>query len=63
MKIMIEVKNNYGRPVAYPVCVAAHNFAAIAKTETLTPDTLKLIGLLGYEVEVVQPDLSDLLGV
>ena len=48
MKIKIEVKNNYGRPVAYPVCPAAHNFAAIAKTETLTADTLKLIGLLGY---------------
>ena len=63
MKIMIEVKNNYGKPVAYPVCPTAHNFAAIAKTETLTADTLKLIGLLGYEVEVVQPDLSDLLGV
>ena len=63
MKIKIEVKNNYGRPVAYPVCPDAHNFAAIAKTETLTADTLKLIGLLGYEVEVVQPDLSDLLGV
>ena len=63
MKIMIEVKNNYGKPVPYPVCVAAHNFAAIAKTETLTPDTLKLIGLLGFEVEVVQPDLSDLLGI
>ena len=61
MQINIEIKNNYGKPVAYPACAAAHNFAAIAKTETLTADTLKLIGLLGYKIEVVQPDLSDLL--
>ena len=61
MKIDIQIKNNYGKPVAYPACAAAQKFAAIAKTNTLTPETLKLIASLGYQVEVVQPDLADLL--
>ena len=61
MKIDIQIKNNYGKPVAYPACVVASKFAAIAKTNTLTPETLKLIASLGYQVEVVEPDLADLL--
>ena len=61
MQINIEIKNQWGKPVAYPACAAAQKFAAIAKTETLTAETLKLIASLGYQVEVVQPDLSDLL--
>jgi hypothetical protein len=37
--------------VAYPHCDASRVFAQIAGTKTLTSDTIRLIRLLGYEVE------------
>ncbi len=53
MKIIINIREVYGVPKAYPVCEQAKVFARIAGTETLTSKTLALIAKLGYEVELV----------
>ena len=53
MRIIINIREVYGVPKAYPVCEQAKLFARIAGTETLTSKTLALIAKLGYEVELV----------
>lgn len=55
MKITIEQRDQYGAPVFFPVCDNAHRFARIAKTKTLTLDTLHQIKLLGYEINCKLP--------
>ena len=52
--ITIEIKNNYGRQVIYPVCERAMLFAKIAGTTTLTEATIKAIRDLGYGI-IQQP--------
>ena len=48
--LLIEVRNVYGEPKAYPACPAARIFADIAGTKTLTAATLHLAQQLGYRV-------------
>jgi len=57
-KITIERRDQYGAPVFHPVCEQAQLFARIAKTKTLTLDTLELVKLLGYRIEVKHPELT-----
>ena len=49
-EIKVKVKNVYGKDLVYPVCVEAKIFAKIAGDTTLTPETLKRIMFLGYDV-------------
>lgn len=55
MRIEIQIKNQYGNTVAYPVCHAAKLFARIAGTKTLPSQALKDIQALGYEIVSVNP--------
>ena len=52
--ITVRVKDVYGKQNIYPACPAAHIFASIAGTNTLTPDTIKRIRTLGYQVNIEQ---------
>jgi hypothetical protein len=54
-KITIERRDQYGAPVFHPVCEQAQLFARIAKTKTLTPETLRAIKSLGYQLEIIHP--------
>lgn len=54
LTIRIELRDQYGKQVAHPVCDTAKTFAAIAGTTTLTDMTLKRIKLLGYHINVTQ---------
>ncbi len=56
MQITIKQTNQYGVTVFAPVCETAKTFAQIAKTKTLTPDTLRAIKALGYQIEIVHPE-------
>lgn len=58
MKITIEQRDQYGARVFFPVCDNAQRFAQIAKTKTLTLDTLQLIKALGYQIEVNRPAVT-----
>jgi hypothetical protein len=43
MKITLERRDQYGAPVYHPIDDAARLFARIAKTKTLTPDTIAAV--------------------
>lgn len=58
MNIMVKIKNVYGRELVYPVCPKAKALALLAGHETLTPDDIKVIKLLGYVLEVETPSLA-----
>lgn len=49
--VQLRVANNYGNQTLYPINEAAHLFAQIAGTKTLTIPTIKHIMALGYTVE------------
>jgi hypothetical protein len=51
-QITVERRDQYGTPVFHPVCENARTFARIAKTKTLTLDTLKQVSLLGYAIKI-----------
>ena len=56
--ITVERRDQYGAPVFHPVCDQAQLFARIAKTKTLTIDTLAHIKALGYQLEIVLPSFD-----
>ena len=56
--ITVERRDQYGAPVFHPVCDQAQLFARIAKTKTLTLDTLALVKALGYRVDVKHPETT-----
>ena len=51
-QITIEVKNNYGAQIAYPVCERSKLFAKLAGTRTLTAEALRIIAALGYTINL-----------
>jgi len=55
--IYIKVDKHYGGFVFYPVCDKAISFASIAKTKTLSYQTIKNIKELGYEL--ISEDFRD----
>jgi hypothetical protein len=55
MKITLERRDQYGAPVYHPIDDAARLFARIAKTKTLTPDTIAAVRALGYQIEITHP--------
>lgn len=52
MKILVRLKEVYGKRHIYPVCDSAKLFAKIARTKTLTQSTIDDIKSLGYEIEI-----------
>ena len=54
LQIVVRLKTNYGSQVIYPSCDRAKGFAKLLNQETLTPQNIRVIKELGYEV-VVKP--------
>lgn len=54
LTVHIQLKDQYGRQVAYPICDTARTFAEIAGTKILTDTTLKRIAALGYTINTVK---------
>ena len=48
--IAITLREVYGNALVYPACPDAVRFAEIAGSKTLTPQTLRLIEDLGYDI-------------
>lgn len=57
MVVQLKVKQNYGNQALYPHNHAAHQFANIAGTKTLTITTIKYIMALGYTVEYIHDEV------
>jgi hypothetical protein len=54
LTVRIELRDQYGKQVAYPVCDTAKTFADIANSKTLTDQTLLRIAGLGYTIITTQ---------
>lgn len=54
MTITIQIKNNYGKDVAYPVCEKGKEFCKIAGTKTITKEMAESIEKLGFTIQVQQ---------
>ncbi len=61
MNIEVIIEPQYGKWVYYPACDKAKAFAAIARTKTLTDDTLVQIKKLGYEIKASSKSMNDLI--
>jgi hypothetical protein len=48
---LIEIKNQYGNELVYPICKTSWLLANIAKQTTLTPATIMYAKQLGYTFE------------
>lgn len=60
MQIEVIIEPQYGKWVYYPACANARAFAAIARTKTLTEETLSHIKALGYEIKASAKSLDAL---
>lgn len=58
-RIIVRVREVYGRRLVYPVCERAKLFAQIAGAATLTPDVVKLIKALGFGLTITPDTLPD----
>mgnify|MGYP005830556925 CR=1 FL=1 len=56
MNIIVKIKSVYNKDLIYPVCHKAKLFARISgatdEAKTLTPQTIRKIKELGYEIAV-----------
>lgn len=59
-QITVNIEPQYGKWVYYPACEDAKAFAAIARTTTLTEQTLAHIRELGYEIKAQAKSLDAL---
>lgn len=50
MKILITLKDIYGKETVYPACEKAELFCQLAGTKTLTAAMLRSIQALGFEI-------------
>jgi hypothetical protein len=50
MQITVQIRTVYGVENVYPICDKAKSFARIARTKTLTLDTLHEVKALGYDI-------------
>jgi len=48
--IQVKVKNVYGQKLIYPVCPNAKRFCELTNTKTLTINSLRIIGKLGFDI-------------
>lgn len=55
--VQLLVKDQYGAQALHPHNATAHLFADIAKTKTITIQTVKLIMQLGYVVEYIHGEV------
>jgi len=53
MEISIQIRNVYGKLLAYPMDTKAKAFADIASNKTLTRNTLRQILTIGFRVNVI----------
>jgi len=52
MECVVQIREVYGRPTAYPVNDTAKLLCELAGTKTLTPQALATIRKLGYTVSL-----------
>ena len=56
--LLIKIKNNYGKMVAYPANDVGYTFASIARTTTLPRWVLAEAEDLGFTVKLAECDVT-----
>lgn len=51
-KILVQIKDVYGKETIYPICETAKRLASLAGTKTFTKNALRVITELGYVIDV-----------
>ena len=57
MELKVQIKNNYGREMVYPICEKSKVFARISGHATLTSGAIAEIKKLGYSFTVQAPKI------
>jgi hypothetical protein len=57
MHITVKLRNIFGYDKVYPICDTAKAFARIAKTTTLTDNTLREIKNIGFDIKLERGSL------
>ena len=57
MELKVQIKNNYGREMVYPICEKSKVFARISGHTTLTDGVIAEIKRLGYSFTVQSPKI------
>jgi hypothetical protein len=58
MSIQVEVRDVYGVTKVYPICDQAKRFAKLLRQATLTHADIQGIKSLGFEIEVIRPEVK-----
>jgi len=58
MTIQVSVRLVFGNEKIYPVCEKARMFAKLVKQKTLTREDIQKIKMLGFQIEVIAPNLG-----
>jgi len=56
--LKLKVKDQYGKKVFYPMCIASDIFAQMLGTKTLTVRAINHIKALGYSVEFIHEEVT-----
>ena len=57
MKIIVEIKNVYGKKMIYPICEDAKLLCELMKTKTIPIYDIEISKKIGFEIEVKQQTL------
>jgi len=57
MELEVQIKNNYGREMVYPICEKSRLLAQLSGNRTLTPEAIAVIKRLGYTFKTTTKEL------
>ena len=57
MELLVEIKNNYGREMVYPICEKSRLLAQLSGNRTLTPEAIAVIKRLGYTFKTTTKEI------
>jgi hypothetical protein len=57
-KITVSIESVYGRNLVYPACETSQLFCDLIGAKSFTPSQLRIIKVLGYEVQVKAKELD-----
>lgn len=56
--IQVSIDKVFGKEKIYPICNLSKLFAKLVKQKTLTREDVQKIKMMGFKIEVIQPEVS-----
>jgi len=57
MELEVQIKNNYGREMVYPICEKSQLLTRLSGNRTLTEEAIAVIKRLGYTFKTTTKEL------